>query len=231
MDQTMSQTKKQKITFEEFESEFNAMLSAHGPVNFCTWDGGNDSGSYDAHSDMINLIAKYFPDYVSIIETCIENFADESLGFGSFAGDFYTSGNAKIDCDEVNFIGTSEDMEGRVSHIVSAVFNIDNDIAAYNSICIEDGNVQLYSYGNSSRYNKTDKLQDFESEIEHVISKSNLNIPYREYDIDENIEQQEDGTFVIKLDLENIEYFQNQIYNVETTKSLIESIWNQIKLL
>lgn len=225
----MSKKKNQPMSFEEFKKNFYEMIDSPKPIPFCGWDGGNDSGYYSLEPEFKTRLNKYFPEHFHAIENCCIELADDALGFGSFTGQFYTEGTSTIDKDDIIFEGTDEDSDGRIVNTVTFKTKIDNSIAQFNAIIIEDNHATVVTYNVPLSEQVQNIISKFESEIKEEIVNHNLNIPYVEYFIEESIEVTDDGEYFISLDLDSIDYPVQAIHTVEGTESLIELIWNQIE--
>lgn len=80
-------------------------LAAEGKEIKITWEGGNDSGSYDLFIDDVRL------DYYDAEYDDIVSHVSDVIDYGSWSGDFSADGSVVYNSDEGAFVGEGREVE------------------------------------------------------------------------------------------------------------------------
>jgi len=115
--------------------DYLKQLSDEGKDIRITWDGGNDSGSYYAYIGGKEL------SYGTHLEEILTRIADDHLDYGSWAGDFYASGEVCYNPRSGEFEGDSRTSVSESATTVSDIEIVVPEAINFDSISIDlEGN-------------------------------------------------------------------------------------------
>lgn len=212
---------------QEFTDKFFNAIKKHQCLTIAGWSGGNDSGSYEITSSYKDVLTKEFePDIVQKIIDGTEELMHKVLNYGSFAGNFYSQGDATIKiCDslETSMVileGEETDYEGTVHSEETFITPLTEDFARLDSIIIEDNNVYCYSIDGQVLRSDVEPILDF-------INNKDINIYYQEFTIDNSIVMIDEKPH-LQLELLNVVNQEISIYNEISLTDLINEIWQMM---
>ena len=81
--------------------QLDLLHNEHGSI-VISWDGGHDSGCFELY------LGDEFTNYDGFLEEVVDDFAD-FLDYGSFAGEFSTSGSVEYDPSLAAFVGSNRE--------------------------------------------------------------------------------------------------------------------------
>lgn len=96
-------------------------LAAEGKEIKITWEGGSDSGGY---SLFVDGQQGGYGDDIDIMSDDVIDIISDSIGYGSWDGDFSADGEVIYNADEGAFIGEGKDTESEYGSLVDIAIEI-----------------------------------------------------------------------------------------------------------